>query len=107
MKSHCYTHSQVDHTVFFKHSCEGKITILIIYVDDTILTNDDSLEIERLKGLLARDFEIKDLRTLKYFVGMEFANQRMEFLFPRGSTYWIYLRRHAYWVVKLPRFLLT
>ena len=62
--------------MFFKHSCEGKITILIIYVDDTILTNDDSLEIERLKGLLARDFEIKDLRTLKYFVGMEFARSK-------------------------------
>ena len=62
--------------MFFKHSCEGKITILIIYVDDTILTDDNSLEIERLKGLLARDFEIKDLRTLKYFVGMEFARSK-------------------------------
>ena len=30
----------------------------------------------RLKGLLARDFEIKDLRTLKYFVGMEFARSK-------------------------------
>ena len=34
--------------MFFKHSYEGKITILIIYVDDTILTDDDSLEIERV-----------------------------------------------------------
>ncbi|RVW43799.1 hypothetical protein CK203_074066 [Vitis vinifera] len=48
----------------------GKIAILIVYVDDIILISDDSLEIERLKGLLARDFEIKDLGTLKYFLGL-------------------------------------
>lgn len=62
--------------MFFKHSCEGKIAILIVYVDDIILIGDDSLEIERLKGLLAWDFEIKDLGTLKYFLGMEFARSR-------------------------------
>ena len=62
--------------MFFKHSCKGKIAILIVYVDDIILISDDSLEIERLKGLLARDFEIKDLGTLKYFLGMEFARSR-------------------------------
>ncbi|RVW25102.1 hypothetical protein CK203_113762 [Vitis vinifera] len=38
-----------------------RFAILIVYVDDIILTSDDSLEIERLKGLLAQDFEIKDL----------------------------------------------
>ena len=54
---------------FFKHSCEGKIAILIVYVDDIILSGDDNLEIERLKGLLAWDFGIKDLGTLKYFLG--------------------------------------
>lgn len=76
MKSHGYTQSQANHMMFFKHSCEGKIAILIVYVDDIILIGDDSLEIERLKGLLAWDFEIKDLGTLKYFLGMEFARSR-------------------------------
>lgn len=76
MKSHGYTQSQANHTMFFKHSCKGKIAILIVYVDDIILISDDSLEIERLKGLLARDFEIKDLGTLKHFLGMEFERSR-------------------------------
>ena len=60
-KSHGYTQSQAGHTMFFKHSNEGKIVVLIVYVDDIIVTDDDHLEIKRLKILLARDFEIKDL----------------------------------------------
>ena len=76
MTSHSYTQSQANHTMVFKHSCEDKIAILIVYVDDIILTSDDSLEIERLKGLLAQDFEIKDLGTLKHLLGMEFERSR-------------------------------
>ena len=59
--------------MFYKHSREGKVTILIVYEDDIILTGDDNAELENLKKGLAKDFEIKDLGTLKYFLGMEFA----------------------------------
>ena len=59
--------------MFYKHSRYGKIVILIVYVDDTILTDHDNVELEKLKKKLANDFEIKDLGTLKYFIGMEFA----------------------------------
>ena len=67
MKSHCYTQSQVDHTVFFKHSYEGKITILIIYVDDTILTDDDSLEIERVACSGFWDQRLKNLKVFCWY----------------------------------------
>ena len=46
--------------MFYKHSREGKIAILIVYVDDIILTGDDNVEMERLKKKLANDFYIKD-----------------------------------------------
>ena len=36
-----YDQSQADHTMFYRHSKEGKITVLIIYVDDIILTGSD------------------------------------------------------------------
>ena len=36
-------------------------------------TEDDCNELEKLKGKLAEEFEIKDLGALKYFFGMEFA----------------------------------
>ena len=59
--------------MFVKHSKKGKIAILILCVDDIILTRDDLVEMERLKKSLASSFEIKDLGTLRYFLGMEVA----------------------------------
>ena len=46
--------------LFYKHS-DGKISILIVYVDDIILTRNNSEELSELKKVLAREFEIKDL----------------------------------------------
>ncbi|CAN1770862.1 Retrovirus-related Pol polyprotein from transposon TNT 1-94 [Linum perenne] len=66
-----YYQCQTDSTLFVKHSLTGKLSILIVYVDDIIITGDDSEEITALKGQLAREFEIKDLGSLKYFLGIE------------------------------------
>ena len=62
--------------MFYKHSKDGKIAILIVYVDDIVLTGSDKEELERLKRRLATEFEIKDLGALKYFLGMEFARSK-------------------------------
>lgn len=76
VKSYGYHQSQAYHTIFYKRFEKGKITVLIVYVDDIILTGDDLEELANLKKRLAEDFEIKDLGTLKYFLGMEFATSR-------------------------------
>lgn len=39
--------------MFVKHSTEGKIARLIIYMDDIILTGDDVLEMNQLKRSLS------------------------------------------------------
>ena len=59
--------------MFYKHSSDNKIVILIAYADDVILTGDNIMELEKLKGLLAKEFQIKDLGQLGYFLGMEVA----------------------------------
>ena len=73
IKKNGYTQRQSDHTLLVKFSTGRKIAILIVYADDTILTGDYDEEEVSLKNLLAKEFEIKDLGDLKYFLGMEVA----------------------------------
>ena len=51
------------------------MTILIMYVNDIILTRDKTGEVERLK-VLATEFEVKDLGQMRYFLRMEVARSR-------------------------------
>lgn len=71
-----YKQCQSDHTLFVKLSTEKKIAVLIVYVDDIILTGDFEEELQVLKQRLAQEFDIKDLGSLKYFLGMEIARSR-------------------------------
>ena len=62
--------------MFFKQSNDGRMTILIVYVNDIILTGDDTREVERLKKVLATEFKVKDLGQMLYFLGMKVARSR-------------------------------
>ena len=48
------------HTMFYKKQATG-ITILIVYVDDIVLTSADKVEIQHIKARLAKEFDMKDL----------------------------------------------
>ena len=65
VKRQGYSQAQANHTLFFRRSSEGRIAILIVYVDNIILTGDNTVEMARLKKCLADEFEIKDLGSLK------------------------------------------
>ncbi|GFS32293.1 hypothetical protein Acr_00g0021810 [Actinidia rufa] len=47
------------------------IVLLILYVDDIIITGDDAHGISELKDFLHCHFEMKDLGPLSYFLGLE------------------------------------
>jgi len=48
---------------------EVKFFIIVLYVDDLILIGDDQL-IKSCKEDLAREFEMKDMGLVHYFLGM-------------------------------------
>ena len=67
VRSFGYLQSQADNTMFFKHFTDGSVVIVIVYVDDIILTGSNVIEMENLKKVLTREFEMKDLGHLRYF----------------------------------------
>ncbi|XP_019199893.1 PREDICTED: uncharacterized protein LOC109193507 [Ipomoea nil] len=67
--------SAYDHTVFYKHTNYGCV-LLIVYVDDIVITGSDASGIEALKSFLGSEFHTKDLGVLKYFLGIEVARSK-------------------------------
>ena len=59
-----------DTTLFVRRSSAG-ITLILLYVDDMIITGDDSAGIRFLQHFLGQHFEMKDLGTFSYFLGLE------------------------------------
>ena len=56
-----------------KNYSTGKKAIMLVYVDDIIITGDHVKELKCIKEVLAKEFEVKDQGMLKYFLGMEVA----------------------------------
>ena len=59
----------VDPNLYFKVT-KGDMLILILYVDDLLITGEEHL-INQCKKDLASEFEMKDLGFLHYFLGLE------------------------------------
>ncbi len=63
------------------------IVVIVIYVDDLIITGDNDVDIFDLKKLLKQKFEMKDLGKLRYFLGIEVIQS------PKGI--WLLQRQYA------------
>ena len=68
-----------DHSVFYKNSSFG-IIVLVVYVDDIVITESDSKGILSLKSFLHSQFHTKDLGMLKYFLGVKVMRSKQEIL---------------------------
>lgn len=75
MKSMDYKQDNSDHTIFIKHD-DKKICILLVYVDDMIITGSDEKKITGLKRRLSEEFDFKDLGKLRYFFKVKFARSK-------------------------------
>uniref|UniRef100_A0A2N9EH43 Reverse transcriptase Ty1/copia-type domain-containing protein n=1 Tax=Fagus sylvatica TaxID=28930 RepID=A0A2N9EH43_FAGSY len=62
-----------DTSLFIRQSEKGMI-LLLLYVDDIIITGDDHSSISNFKQFLHQQFEMKDLGHLSYFLGLEVSS---------------------------------
>ena len=81
-----FQQSNSNHTLFLKHR-QGKVTTLIVFVNDMIIIGNDTKEVAKLQKQSAVEFEMKSLGGLKYFLGIEVAqSKRGIFLSQRKYT---------------------
>jgi hypothetical protein len=64
-----FNKSVVDPNLYY-HSVGDECLILVLYVDDLLLTGSESL-IAKFKYALTSEFEMKDMDMMHYFLGLE------------------------------------
>ncbi|KAK8951098.1 hypothetical protein KSP39_PZI003625 [Platanthera zijinensis] len=69
-----FSRSTTDFSMFTRHQTTGTV-LLLVYVDDIIITGDDSRGIQEVKQYLGIVFQTKDLGPLRYFLGLEVARR--------------------------------
>ena len=62
--------ADADHSLYVRKNDSG-IVIICIYVDDLIVGGDHVADVEHVKSLLKKEFDMKDLGELRYFLGIE------------------------------------
>ncbi|KAJ0752905.1 putative RNA-directed DNA polymerase [Helianthus annuus] len=65
-----FVQSLCDHSLFVL-SKDKVFVVLLVYVDDIVITGNNVSEITQVKRRLSESFKIKDLGILKYFLGIE------------------------------------
>ena len=70
LKQQGFIRSHADSNLYYK-SEGGRLCVLVLYVDDLIITGNDLLLVEQIKAALCPQFEMTDLGTLHFFLGLE------------------------------------
>ncbi|GAA0142710.1 transmembrane signal receptor [Lithospermum erythrorhizon] len=76
MGEHGFTKTLIDHCVFIKRLSNNDFVILLLYVDDMLIVGKNMNTIKELKCQLSKAFEMKDLGSARYILGMEIKRDR-------------------------------
>ena len=66
-----------DYCVYVKSLDDGSSMLLLLYVDDMLIDAKSMSEVNKLKILLSREFDMKDLGAAKKILGMEIRRERV------------------------------
>nr|XP_016438494.1 PREDICTED: uncharacterized mitochondrial protein AtMg00810-like [Nicotiana tabacum] len=67
-----FQQSKHDYSLFSK-TTNNKFVLVLVYVDDLLVTGNDLKVLHQAKSVLHKSFKLKDIGKLRYFLGMEFA----------------------------------
>ncbi|KAJ0431247.1 putative RNA-directed DNA polymerase [Helianthus annuus] len=65
-----FVQSKCDHSMYVL-SKNKVFVVLLVYMDDIVVTGNSIDEVSKIKAILNSNFQIKDLGKLKYFLGIE------------------------------------
>ena len=70
-----FKEAYADYSMFY--FCKGGLEIyILVYVDDLVIGGNDPTKINKFKEYLVECFHMKDLGSLKYFLGIEVARNK-------------------------------
>jgi hypothetical protein len=71
-----YKRCEYDCCVYVKSLDDGSFIFLLLYVDDMLIAAKSIVEVNKLKVLLSKEFDMKDLGAAKKILGMEIRRDR-------------------------------
>ena len=71
-----YMRCEYDCCVYVKSIDDGSFIFLLLYVDDMLIAAKNMVDVNKLKSLLSREFDMKDLGAAKKILGMEIRRDR-------------------------------
>lgn len=72
LRTYGFTQAKSDYS-FFYYKKDGVVLRILVYVDDLIISCNSTPALTAFKDYLSTCFHMKDLGTLKYFLGLEVA----------------------------------
>ncbi|GJS94799.1 retrotransposon protein, putative, ty1-copia subclass [Tanacetum coccineum] len=76
MISNGFSRSSYDSCVYFKEFAPGMYIYLLLYVDDMLIACKSKSEIEYTKGLMRKEFDMKELGPARKILGMEIVRDK-------------------------------
>jgi hypothetical protein len=71
-----YKRCEYDRCVYWKSLDDGSFIFLLLYMNDMFIAAKSIVKVNKLKVLLSREFDMKDLGTAKKILGMEIHKDR-------------------------------